>query len=95
MSLKMADDSAVLAAAAAAAASGAVAAASGAAGQPHGNSRNHAAAEDFSATAALVSYLRMEADMAEEKARKLRDQATAMALQFGVTVETQVAYGEY
>jgi hypothetical protein len=47
------------------------------------------------ATDALVSFLRMEADLAEEKARKLRAQATAMALQFGVSEETQGAYGEY
>ena len=51
--------------------------------------------DNFSATAALVSYLRMEADMADDKARRLRAQAAAMAIQFGVTDETQDAYGTY
>jgi hypothetical protein len=45
------------------------------------------------ASSALVAYLRLEADMAEEKAKKLRAQATAMAIQFGVSVETQDNYG--
>jgi len=44
-------------------------------------------------TQALVAFLRMEADMADEKARRLRQQADAMAQQFGITEESQLAYG--
>jgi hypothetical protein len=50
--------------------------------------------ENFSATAALVAFLRMEADIAEEKAKRLRDQATLLAQQFGVSDALQEAYGE-
>lgn len=50
--------------------------------------------ENFNATAALVSYLRMEADLAEEKARRLRAQASILAQQFGVSTSAQEAYGK-
>jgi hypothetical protein len=50
--------------------------------------------ENFSATAALVAFLRMEADIAEEKAKRLRDQATVLAQQFGVSDALQTAYGK-
>lgn len=36
------------------------------------------------ATAALVQYLRMEADLAEQKARRLTQQADALALEHGL-----------
>jgi hypothetical protein len=50
--------------------------------------------ENFNATATLVSYLRMEADLAEEKARRLREQASTLAQQFGVSSTAQEAYGK-
>jgi len=43
-------------------------------------------------TAALVAYLRMEADLADEKAKRLRAQAAALSEQFGVTDEMQSQY---
>lgn len=58
-------------------------------------SGNADASDDtFSATAALVSYLRMEADLSEEKARRLRQQAASLAQQFGVSSTAQEAYGK-
>lgn len=48
----------------------------------------------FSSTAALVAYLRNEADLAEKKAKRLRDQAASLAQQFGITGADQIAYGE-
>ena len=50
--------------------------------------------ENFNATSALVSYLRLEADLAEEKARRLRQQAAMLAQQFGVSNTAQEAYGK-
>jgi len=50
--------------------------------------------ENFSATAALVGFLRMEADLSEEKARRLRQQAATLAQQFGVSNTAQDAYGK-
>lgn len=47
---------------------------------------------EFNATSALVDYLRMEADFAEEKARKLRQQAASLAQRFGVSEAAQLAY---
>ena len=49
--------------------------------------------ENFSATSALVAFLRMEAEMAEEKAKRFRQQAVLLARQFGVTEALQEAYG--
>ncbi|CAJ1921557.1 unnamed protein product [Cylindrotheca closterium] len=46
----------------------------------------------FSSTAALVSYLRSEADQAEKKAKQLREQASNLARQFGITEADQSAY---
>lgn len=43
-------------------------------------------------THALVAYLRSEADLADEKAKRLRAQAAALAEQFGVTEEIQAQY---
>ena len=43
-------------------------------------------------THALVAYLRMEADLADEKAKRLRAQAAALAEQFGVTEDMQSQY---
>jgi hypothetical protein len=51
--------------------------------------------EHFNATTALVSFLRMEADIAEEKGRRLRQQATSLAQQFGVSEALQESYGAY
>lgn len=88
----MADDSATTAALVAATSAAAASPSLPGGGRPHSD---HHDAASFSATAALVAFLRMEADLAEEKARRLRAQATAMAIQFGVTDETQDAYGAY
>jgi HMG (high mobility group) box len=43
-------------------------------------------------THALVAYLRMEADLADEKAKRLRAQADALAERFGVTDDMQSHY---
>ena len=43
-------------------------------------------------TSALVSYLRMEADIADERAQRLRSQAEALSERFGVTAELQSQY---
>lgn len=51
--------------------------------------------EDFNATSALVGFLRMEADLSEEKARRLRQQAANLAQQFGVSTTAQEAYGKH
>jgi hypothetical protein len=50
--------------------------------------------ENFSATTALVAFLRMEADLADEKAKRLRSQAAALAQKFGVSEAHQEAYGK-
>lgn len=46
----------------------------------------------FSTTSALVSYLRLEASMAEEKAKRLRAQADMLAAQHGITDDDLHAY---
>jgi hypothetical protein len=51
--------------------------------------------EGFSAIQALVAYLRMEADLAEQKAKRLRAQAALMGQQFHVSQSLQEAYGKY
>jgi hypothetical protein len=43
----------------------------------------------------FVAFLRMEADLSEEKARRLRAQADALATQHGITVDMESSYGEY
>jgi hypothetical protein len=48
---------------------------------------------DFSSTTALIAFLRMEADAAEQKAKRFREQAAALARQFGVSEAAQLAYG--
>ena len=48
---------------------------------------------DFSATRALVGFLRSEADQAEEKARRLRAQSASLARKFGITDSQQSTYG--
>ena len=50
--------------------------------------------DNVSATAALVAYLRLEADLAEEKARRLRQQANSLAQKFGISINAQEAYGK-
>jgi hypothetical protein len=42
------------------------------------------------ATAALVSYLRLEADLSEQKARRLTQQADALALEHGLDGDMQI-----
>lgn len=42
----------------------------------------------------FVAFLRMEADLSEEKARRLRAQADALATQHGITMEMESSYGE-
>ena len=43
----------------------------------------------------LISFLRMEADLSEERAKRLRKQAATIAEQFGITEESQQAYGTF
>ena len=45
-------------------------------------------------TSSFVAFLRLEADMSEEKARRLRAQADALAEQHNVTEEMEAAFGE-
>jgi hypothetical protein len=45
-------------------------------------------------TATFVSFLRMEADLADEKAKRLRQQADALAEQHGVTPDMEAAFGK-
>ena len=66
-----------------AASAAAAAAAAGVNGEDH-----------FSATSALISYLRLEADLCEEKARRLRQQANFLAQKHGITTNAQDAYGK-
>lgn len=47
----------------------------------------------FSSTSALVAFLRMEADAAEQKAKRFREQAAALARQYGISEADLVAYG--
>lgn len=49
--------------------------------------------ESFNTTSALVAFLRMEADLSDEKAKRLREQAAALAQSFGVSEAIQDAYG--
>ena len=44
-------------------------------------------------TVSFVAFLRMEADMSEEKAKRLRSQADALAQQNSITVEMESSYG--
>lgn len=46
-------------------------------------------------SASFVAFLRMEADLSEEKAKRLRAQADLLAQQHGVTGDMEAAYGEY
>jgi hypothetical protein len=69
-----------------------------AAGMGAGFPANDAASfsdESFSATTALVAFLRMEADLAEQKAKRLREQASTLAQQFGVSDTLQQQYGAF
>mmetsp|Transcript_2773 Transcript_2773/g.4147 ORF Transcript_2773/g.4147 Transcript_2773/m.4147 type:complete len:193 (-) Transcript_2773:395-973(-) len=43
-------------------------------------------------TASFVAYLRMEADMSDEKAKRLRLQADALAEQHGITADMESAF---
>ena len=81
---------AIAAAAAAAAAAGATNGGTAVAGTPYLSEYSE---EAFSSTQALVAFLRMEADLAEEKAKRLRDQAAALAIQFSVSETLQQQYG--
>jgi len=49
----------------------------------------------ITATAAIVSFLRKEADVAEKKAKSLRKQADELAAMFGISEESQRRYGTY
>ena len=44
-------------------------------------------------TASFVAFLRMEADLSDEKAKRLRAQADELAQQHGITVEMESSYG--
>eukprot|EP00980_Cylindrotheca_fusiformis_P028272 scaffold22589_cov138-Cylindrotheca_fusiformis.AAC.35 len=57
------------------------------------NSPNqHSGPNSFSSTSALVAFLRMEADAAEQKAKRFRDQAAALARQYGISEADLGAY---
>mmetsp|Transcript_11119 Transcript_11119/g.26720 ORF Transcript_11119/g.26720 Transcript_11119/m.26720 type:complete len:279 (+) Transcript_11119:154-990(+) len=56
------------------------------------SSFDDATTANFSVTKSIVSYLRMEADQAEDRAKRLRKQAAEIAEQFGITQESQRAY---
>jgi hypothetical protein len=47
------------------------------------------------AMTALVTYLMLEADLADERAKRLREQAETLARRFGVSVHVQDEYGEF
>mmetsp|Transcript_3642 Transcript_3642/g.9668 ORF Transcript_3642/g.9668 Transcript_3642/m.9668 type:complete len:104 (+) Transcript_3642:173-484(+) len=49
---------------------------------------------NFSATKALVRHLRQEADLSQQKADRLNEQARMLSVQFGVTQAAQDQYGE-
>ncbi|MGK3743133.1 MAG: hypothetical protein ACI8RD_002065 [Bacillariaceae sp.] len=49
----------------------------------------------FSISRSLISFLRIEADLSEERAKRLRKQAATIAEQFGITEESQQAYGTF
>eukprot|EP00536_Pseudo-nitzschia_multiseries_P004706 jgi/Psemu1/285287/fgenesh1_pg.79_\ len=49
-------------------------------------------ATDLSITESMVSYLRSEAALADEKAKRLRKQAVNIAKQFGITEDSQQLY---
>lgn len=55
---------------------------------------NGAGDDNFAATAALVAFLRMEADLADDRAKRLREQAASLARRFGVSDARQEAYGK-
>jgi outer membrane lipoprotein SlyB len=61
----------------------------------NGNGSSSSNDEGFSAIQALVAYLRMEADLAEQKGKRLRAQAALMGQQFHVSQSLQEAYGKY
>lgn len=48
--------------------------------------------DEFSITEAMVTYLRTEADRADDKAKRLRKQAAEIAERFGITEESQQTY---
>lgn len=50
---------------------------------------------NFSITESMVSFLRMEANHADDRAKRLRKQAKEIAEQFGITEESQHSYGTY
>ena len=51
--------------------------------------------DEFSITEAMVTYLRTEADRADDKAKRLRKQAAEIAERFGITEESQQTYGAF
>lgn len=50
---------------------------------------------NFSITDSMVSFLRMEANQADARAKRLRKQASEIAHQFGITEHSQRSYGTY
>ena len=50
--------------------------------------------DQFNSTTALVQYLRTEADLAEGRARRLRQQAAALAQKYGISEAAQETYGK-
>ena len=49
----------------------------------------------FSITDSMVSFLRMEANQADARAKRLRKQAAEIAQRFGITEDSQRSYGTY
>lgn len=50
--------------------------------------------DGFNSTQFLVNYMLMEADLADQKAKRLREQADDLARRFGVSLIAQEVYGE-
>ena len=50
---------------------------------------------NFYITDSMVSFLRMEANQADARAKRLRKQASEIAHQFGITEQSQRSYGTY
>ena len=51
--------------------------------------------DNFNVTQFLVNYLLTEADQAEQKAKKLREQAESLARRYNVSTALQEAFGKY
>lgn len=46
-------------------------------------------------TASFIAFLRMEADLSDEKAKRLRLQADELAEQHGITIDMESSFGTF